>query len=215
MIATEYRTLIDALNCAPADRSFVTAWLDEDERETVTFGEFRRRARLQAMLLRDHGVGVGDRVVIIMPQGIPAMTIFVAAMMLGAVPAIIAYPNFKVEPAKYSFGLAGVTANLGARVVVIDQDFPEDLLGHIALGGGTELIRAGDGAGDGGDEELPDPGNQADSLAFIQHSAGTTGLAEGGGPHARCGAAPTPVARPGVRDRRGQGPRLQLAAALP
>ena len=35
MIATEYRTLIDALNCAPAGRPFVTAWLDEDMRETV------------------------------------------------------------------------------------------------------------------------------------------------------------------------------------
>ena len=179
MIATEYRTLIDALNCAPASRPFVTAWLDEDERETVTFGEFRRRARLQAALLGDHGVGVGDRVVIIMPQGIPAMTIFVGAMMLGAVPAIIAYPNFKVEPSKYSFGLAGVTANLRARVVVIDQDFPQDLLGHISLGEETTLVRAGDAAGDGGDEELPDPGNQSESLAFIQHSAGTTGLQKG------------------------------------
>ncbi len=55
MIATEYRTLLDALNFAPASRSFVTSWLDEDERETVTFGEFRRRARLQAALLRDMG----------------------------------------------------------------------------------------------------------------------------------------------------------------
>ncbi|HEY5174886.1 MAG TPA: AMP-binding protein [Terriglobales bacterium] len=179
MIATEYRTLIVALNCAPASRPFVTAWLDEDTRETVTFGEFRRRARLQAALLGNHGVGVGDRVVVIMPQGIPAMTIFVGAMMLGAVPAIIAYPNFKVEPSKYSFGLAGVTANLRARVVVIDQEFPEDLLGHISLGEETTLVRAGDAAGDGGEEEMPDPGNQPDSLAFIQHSAGTTGLQKG------------------------------------
>jgi fatty-acyl-CoA synthase len=179
MIATEYRTIVDALNCAPANRGFVTAWLDEDERETVTFGEFRRCARMQAALLRDHGVGVGDRVVVIMPQGIPAMTIFVGAMMLGAVPAIIAYPNFKVEPAKYSFGLAGVTANLKARVVVIDQEFPEDMLGCVSLGEGTNLVRAGDGAGDGADRELPDPCNQPNSLAFIQHSAGTTGLQKG------------------------------------
>ncbi len=149
MIATQYRTLLDALSCAPASRPFVTAWLDEDERESVTFGEFRRRARLQAALLDNHGVGVGDRVVVIMPQGIPAMTIFVGAMMLGAVPAIIAYPNFKVEPAKYSFGLAGVTANLGARVVVIDQDFPEDMLGHVSLSEGTTLVRAGDAMQDG------------------------------------------------------------------
>jgi fatty-acyl-CoA synthase len=179
MIATEYRTLIDALNCAPAGRPFVTAWLDEDTRETVTFGEFRRRARLHAVLLADHGVGVGDRVVVIMPQGIPTMTIFVGAMMLGAVPAILAYPNFKVDPAKYSFGLAGVTANLRARVVVIDQEFPEEMLGHVALGEGTTLVRAGDTTADGRDDELPDPGNQPQSLAFIQHSAGTTGLQKG------------------------------------
>ena len=179
MIAIEYRTLIDALNCAPASRPFVTAWLDEDTRETVTFGEFRRRARLHAALLRDHGVRAGDRVVVIMSQGIPTMTIFVGAMMLGAVPAILAYPNFKVEPAKYSFGLAGVTANLRARVVVIDQEFPEEMLGHVALGEGTTLVRAGDTTADGRDDELPDAGNQPESLAFIQHSAGTTGLQKG------------------------------------
>ena len=52
------------------------------------------------------------------------MTIFVGAMMLGAVPAFLAYPNFKVEPSKYRSGLAGVTANLSAKVVVIDKEFP-------------------------------------------------------------------------------------------
>ena len=113
------------------DRPFVTAWIDEDEQETVTFAEFRRRARLQAAVLRDHGVTAGDRVIIIMPQGIAAMTTFVGAMMLGAVPAFLAYPNFKVEPSKYRSGLAGVTANLKAKVVVIDDEFPDEMLGHV------------------------------------------------------------------------------------
>ena len=99
----------------------MTAWIDEDEQETATFGEFRRMARVQALLLRDNGVSVGDRVVLIMPQGIPLMATFAGAMLLGAVPAILAYPNFKVEPSKYRFGLAGVTANLHAKVVVIDN----------------------------------------------------------------------------------------------
>ena len=49
----KFRTLIDALNAAPGERPFVTAWIDEDEREEVTFAEFRRRARLQAALLRE------------------------------------------------------------------------------------------------------------------------------------------------------------------
>jgi fatty-acyl-CoA synthase len=175
----KFRTLIDALNAAPGERPFVTAWIDEDEREEVTFAEFRRRARAQAALLGDHGVIAGDRVVVIMPQGIPAMTTFVGAMMLGAVPAILAYPNFKVEPAKYRFGLAGVTANLAAKVVVIDEGFPDDLLGHVNLGDGAELVRASAGAASGGDHELPVTAIQPDSLAFIQHSAGTTGLQKG------------------------------------
>ncbi len=179
MIATEFRTLIDALLAAPAQRAFVTSWIDEDERETVNFGEFRRRASVQAALLREHGVGVGDRVVVIMPQGIAAMTVFVGAMMLGAIPAILAYPNFKVEADKYRFGLAGVTANLSARAVVIDDQFPDDMLEYVALGDSTELVRAGDAANAALGVDVPVYEAEPDSLAFLQHSAGTTGLQKG------------------------------------
>ena len=178
MATTKYRTLIDALLSAPAERPFVTAWIDEDEQETATFREFRRRARVQALLLKESGVSVGDRVVLIMPRGIPLMATFVGAMLLGAVPAILAYPNFKVEPSKYRFGLAGVTANLHAKAVVIDNEFPDDLLEHVTLGD-ARLTRAAEATVAGGEAELPDPGNEPDSLAFIQHSAGTTGLQKG------------------------------------
>ena len=175
-----FRNLIEALDEAPAERPFVTAWIDEDEQETVTFAEFRRRARRQAGMLRGHGVETGDRVIIIMPQDIAAMTTFVGAMMLGAVPAFLAYPNFKVEPAKYRFGLAGVSKNLSAKAVVIDEDFPEDLLGHVSLSEGTKLIRAGAEREAGKDGvPLKAPEIHAESLAFIQHSAGTTGLQKG------------------------------------
>ena len=105
---------------------------------------------MQARLLKENGVSAGDRVVLIMPQGIPLMTAFVGAMLLGAVPAILAYPNFKVEPSKYRFGLAGVTANLRAKVVVIDNEFPNDLLGHVSLGE-ARLLRAADTRAFGGD----------------------------------------------------------------
>ncbi len=177
-VTTKYRTLVDALLAAPADRPFVTAWIDEDEQETATFGEFRRMAQAQALLLKDNGVSVGDRVVLIMPQGISLMATFVGAMLLGAAPAILAYPNFKVEPSKYRFGLAGVTANLKAKVVVIDNEFPDDLLGHVTLGEAV-LLRAADTSVADGETDLPDPGNEPESLAFIQHSAGTTGLQKG------------------------------------
>lgn len=193
-----FHHLIQALDAAPPDRPFVTAWIDEDERETLTFAEFRRRARAHAALLREHGLAVGDRVIIIMPQTIAAMTTFVGAMMLGAVPAFLAYPNFKVEPSKYRAGLAGVSANLRAKIVVIDKDFPDDLLGHVTLNATVnatsnaaseaasdriQLLRAGDDAegrlNSAAPENLQLPEIKANDVAFIQHSAGTTGLQKG------------------------------------
>ena len=173
------RNLIDAVNAAPAERDFITHWMDEDERETVTFGEFRRRARVQASLLCSRGVTRGDRVVVIMPQGISAMATFVGAMMLGGVPAFLAYPNFKVEPFKYRSGLSGVTANLAAQVVVIDEEFPDEMLSHVSLGKGTTLLRAGSHVGSPQEVGLPNQDISPEHLAFIQHSAGTTGLQKG------------------------------------
>jgi fatty-acyl-CoA synthase len=174
----QFRNLIEALDGAPASRPFITAWVDEDEQVTLTFADFRERARMQALQLRDQGVTLGDRVVIIMPQGISAMTAFVGAMMLGAIPTILAYPNFKIEPSKYRAGLAGVTANLKAKIVIIDKEFPDEMIGHVSLDEGTELLRACDESTTP-ERELVQPEIGADSLAFIQHSAGTTGLQKG------------------------------------
>ena len=175
----QFRNLIEALDTAPPDRPFVTAWIDEDERETVTFAEFRRRARFQASVLRNNNVTAGDLVVLIMPQGIPSMTVFAGAMMLGAVPAFLAYPNFKVEPSKYRSGLAGVTANLSAKLVVIDEGFPNELLSYVSLDDQTTVLRASDGKVAAREIEIPTLEHPPEALAFIQHSAGTTGLQKG------------------------------------
>ena len=173
-----FDNLIEALNAALADRRFVTFWMDEDEQETVTFGQFRNRAFAEAAALLEVGIEAGDRVVIIMPQGIPAMAVFAGAMMLGAVPAFLAYPNFKVEAEKYRSGLAGVTANISAKAIVIDREFPDDMLEHISLGNETKLLHALEKRETGEVNRLP-PTIQPNSLAFIQHSAGTTGLQKG------------------------------------
>lgn len=105
------------------------------------------------------------------------MTVFAGTMMAGAVPAFLAYPNEKVEPAKYRSGIAGVTANLKAKLVVIDKDFPDEMLDYVSFSDGTRLHRA--------DSTLELDELQfefdlpPDQVAFIQHSAGTTGLQKG------------------------------------
>ncbi len=179
MQATIFQNLLEALETAPADRLFATMWYHEDRIESVTFEELRRAARRQAAQLQALGLAEGDTVVLIMPQGIPLMTAFVGAMLAGGIPAILAYPNFKVEPAKYRFGLEGVSANLNARLVVVDQEFPEQLVEHIRLRDDSRIVRLQDQS-ESEDERVFSPVEvSAESLAFIQHSAGTTGLQKG------------------------------------
>ena len=165
---------------APQEQPFVSMWIDEDEIEQVTFGEFIRQARFQAAQFHMHGVIPGDRIILILPQGVSLMTAFVGAMMLGAVPAILAYPNFKADPNKYAVGLSGVTHNLQARLVVIDNEFPSALSERITIADGAQLVRASAiSAADAEPLSLPTVSLDPGGLAFIQHSAGTTGLQKG------------------------------------
>ena len=173
-----FRTLQEALQSAPPDQPFVTMWKNEDDIQRVTFGEFAALASAQATFLQAQGVKAGDRVILIMPQGIAVMAAFAGAMQLGAIPAMLAYPNFKVEPAKYRFGLAGTSANLKARLIVVDEEFPQELAQHISLGDDTRLVRSPAttaAASPANGFRAVDP----DEVAFIQHSAGTTGLQKG------------------------------------
>jgi acyl-CoA synthetase (AMP-forming)/AMP-acid ligase II len=182
-----YANLIEALDAAPPARPFITAWTDEDDRETVTFDEFRRRASAEATVFNQAGITEGDRVVVIMPQGIDAMASFAGAIMLGAVPAFLAYPNFKIESSKYRSGLSGVTANLSAKAVVIDKNFPADMLEYVSLNSETKLLRSSVetllatslAAEKSNDLPRSVARINPESLAFIQHSAGTTGLQKG------------------------------------
>jgi fatty-acyl-CoA synthase len=173
-----YRTLSDALAAAPAEQPFATMWdpAAEPSETTVTFGEFLELAKAYAVLYQQHGVTRADTIVLVMPQSLALMAAFAGAIILGAIPTILAYPTFKVEPAKYRYGLIGVTRNLRARLIVIDHNFPEALDDCVA---GMQTVRLDPGNLPRMQTELAETSIEADDVAFIQHSAGTTGLQKG------------------------------------
>lgn len=177
-VLSSVSNILAGLYSAPPEKPFVTFWQDEDECQTLTFGEFTQWSERQAAQLHAAGLRPNDRVILLLPQGIELMSVFMGAMMLGAVPAILAYPNFKVEVSKYRTGLEGVSKNLGASMIVIDAAFPPEMLEYLPQDGGIKLVVA---SGSHSERvalpQLPDV--LPSSLAFIQHSAGTTGLQKG------------------------------------
>jgi fatty-acyl-CoA synthase len=177
-IPLEFRTIPEALEAAQASQPFITMWKNEEEVRTVTMGEFRILVSDQAAFLRKRGIMSGDTVIFVMPQGVSLMAGFVAALYLGAVPSILAYPNSKIDPSKYRFGLSGVSENLKARVIVVDDAFPEELIAHLSVENTCNVTRMHRNLSLIHTPIAPvhvDP----DRTAFIQHSAGTTGLQKG------------------------------------
>jgi acyl-CoA synthetase (AMP-forming)/AMP-acid ligase II len=179
MLEAQPRNLLDYLSAAPADRPFVTEWHDSDDCRTLTFEQVRAQAAAQAGRLQQEGIRTGDRVIIVMPQTIEAVAAFLGVMMLGAVPAFLAYPNFKVEPGKYRAGLLGVTRNLSAMAVLIDSDFPEEMLEYVRCDQSRVLRSDKSIAYCGVSNDRNWPRAALTDVAFIQHSAGTTGLQKG------------------------------------
>jgi acyl-CoA synthetase (AMP-forming)/AMP-acid ligase II len=178
MLPRRFATFAEALAAAPPDKHFVTMWQDEDDVQTVTFGEFARIACLQAEGLRGQGLRSAETVILVMPQGIPLMATFAGAILLGAVPAILAYPNFKTDPVKYSSGLAGVLATLEAPLVVVDSEPAETLLlKHLPKNTRARIVRIAPFSDDR--PRFPDISREPERIAFIQHSSGTTGLQKG------------------------------------
>jgi len=173
-----FRTVLEALLSAPPEKPFIIMWKDEDDVETVTFGQFTALASAQANYLKGQELRAGDRVILIMPQGIALMAAFVAALLLGAIPAILAYPNFKIEPAKYRVGLAGASSNLEPRLIIVDDAFPDELIKHVSLGVHSRLVRS-PALGTVATVPASPRNSDSDETAFIQHSAGTTGLQKG------------------------------------
>ena len=173
-----YRTLLDALTTAPVESRFVTVWNARGggDEETVTFGEYLERAAGYAALYRASGVRARDTIVLVMDQSTALLAAFAGALLIDAVPAILAYPTFKVDPEKYRDGLAGVTRNLGARLLIIDDAFPPDLERHLA---GQAVLRLPAAPPSARVDASTLPAPRPDDVAFIQHSAGTTGLQKG------------------------------------
>ena len=167
-----HATVLDAVLAAPPSAPFVTIWRGEGDETALTFGELTARAGVAATRLQAAGVRPGDRVVLVLPQDASLLEAFVGALWMGAVPAILAYPTFKVDVQKYRAGLRGTSQNLKARAVVIDPGLPSEVL-EDAVHGGGELVPWTPSP-----SEAPAPPHlvSPDDLALIQHSAGTTGL---------------------------------------
>ena len=177
-LPVEGKLLQDCMGNWRRDEICLRTWTPtaEGEFEFLSFEAFQELSERAAGWLQEAGLSEQEVVILLVRDPALLMIAFWGAVLRGAVPAILAYPNFKMNRQKYAFGLQGVTSRTGARLVIVDSGFHPDLREMIHLPAASALREISRASIDRANPLGVRPAITPDSPVLLQHSAGTTGL---------------------------------------
>ena len=165
-------------------------FIDADTGRRFTFFDWNCRCNRTASALSELGVAKGDRVALLLMNGIEYGESFFAIAKLGAVCVPL---NWRLTPEELAF----ILDDAGAKVLVFGSEFTgsaEDLKSRGSGEGGTRIetwIHSGnteeppswalsyDQIQAAGSEEEPEIGGEEDDVLYIMYTSGTTGLPKG------------------------------------
>jgi long-chain acyl-CoA synthetase len=139
---------------------------------TITFRDLQETCRALGAFLESRGIGVGDVVSFMLPNGIAAATIFLGSMYAGRVACPL---NLIAQDAL----LAHVLAHSDARIVFAAAEHV-DRIERLVVGGPAIPVRATDPDAAGFEaaaEALPPISHE--SPALLMYTSGTTGVPKG------------------------------------
>ncbi|WP_329578797.1 AMP-binding protein [Kitasatospora sp. NBC_01250] len=153
-----------------ADAATEGGWQDrpafhEGER-TITHGALHPLAARAAGVLAGHGVGVGSRVLIALPDSIAWVVAFLATARLGAT-AVLANPHLTAERHRF------LIDDSAAHLVIADDELAERFAGLPRLTGRRLLDLAA------GQAPAPAPELADGHELYLQYTSGTTGRPKG------------------------------------
>ncbi len=145
-----------------------------------TRGELVRAASRAARWLDRHGVRKGEVCALIVRHHPDFYPLYLGVSALGALPAVLAYPNARLHPDKFREGLHGMSRRSGLDHILTERELAEVVTPLV--GGGDSTIRQILHPLDAPDLAQLDDAPVAhapaspDEPCLLQHSSGTTGL---------------------------------------
>jgi fatty-acyl-CoA synthase len=164
------------------DREAVVHWVAGQDPVRWTWRELAAEALRFAGLLREAGVRPGDVCALIIRHHPKFHALYLGVSALGAIPAVLAYPNPRIHPDKFVQGVAGMARRSGLDWILTEAEL-EPIVGPLTrISGSTVrgLLFPLEWKGVASEPMTvaasPSLARGADTECLLQHSSGTTGL---------------------------------------
>lgn len=162
------------------EREAIVHWEFGRQPYRWTWGTLMRAASGAAQWLSAHGVEKGEVCAIVVRHHRDFYPLYLGISALGALPAVLAYPNARLHPDKFRQGLEGMAKRSGLDHILTERDLADTVGPLVGCQGSTiqdilyPLEAIGDGPHDGAIAEHAPA--SPDEACLLQHSSGTTGL---------------------------------------
>lgn len=167
------------------DKEAVVHWIAGEEPYRWTYKNLIETAEKFSVVLKKRGIKKGEVCAIIIRHNKFLYPLYFSIIRLGALPAILAYPNPRLHPDKFRQGLEGMSQRSGLDYVLTEKELDPLIRPLIDREGSTikNIFFPLDWNPDeefesGMNEEIEKSASEIkfEEEAFLQHSSGTTGL---------------------------------------
>ncbi len=104
-----------------ADKEAVVHWVTGEEPYRWTYKELLNCAEKFAVILKDRGIKKNQVCATIIRHNKYFYPLYLAVSLLGALPAVLAYPNSRLHPEKFRQGLEGMSRRSGLDFILTER----------------------------------------------------------------------------------------------
>jgi fatty-acyl-CoA synthase len=104
------------------DKDAIIHWVAEEEPFRWTFSSLISSAQKHSFLLKEYGIKQGDVCALIIRHNPNIYPLYMAVSKLGAIPAILAYPNPRLHPDKFRQGIEGMSQRSGLDWILTEKE---------------------------------------------------------------------------------------------